>query len=151
MQRHVKRRQERRFSAMKLNLIAGKSTFIPIEFDTVTEGERVIARISSPFEIDGISFIRISSMAGNFKFTVVRDVNIDISAAFTTPGVVVIDLVQTLNGEIVRTWKIEPIVVKELGGKPVPVPAIENFRQELNTIKAAVLETLKLIKNIQGE
>ena len=84
---------------------------------------------------------------GNFKrkITTTLGEEIDISDCFLKAGKVEISVAMIINGESVKEWIVEPIIIKEIEHSFIAIPEIEDLKSRLNIIENAIREIAKII------
>ena len=72
---------------------------------------------------------------------------IDVSEHFTTAGEVNAAVSLSVRGNVARTWQIEPFCVRKIPNGFEAIPEIIEMREELETVKKALSELVKIIEN----
>ncbi len=72
---------------------------------------------------------------------------IDVSEMFTIPGEVKASLTLSVRGKPARRWQIEPFCVRQIDAGFVVIPEIIALKEEVATLKKAVIEINALIQN----
>ncbi len=72
---------------------------------------------------------------------------IDVSEMFTIPGEVKASLTLSVRGKPARRWQIEPFCVRQIDAGFVVIPEIVALKEEVATLKRAIIEINDLIQN----
>lgn len=72
---------------------------------------------------------------------------VDLSELFSRAGKVDIELSMLAGGEAVKTWRLEPILVKEIEHELRAIPEIDALNERIDTLEAALSELASLIKS----
>lgn len=68
---------------------------------------------------------------------------IDITDLCQTAGVVNMTAQIGYNGESLKVWQVEPLLVKEVDGGFVVTPEMESLKERLSTVEKAIVEIIK--------
>ena len=68
---------------------------------------------------------------------------VDITDLCQTAGVVNMTVQIGYNGESLKVWQVEPLLVKELDGGFVVTPEMESIRNRLSTLEKAIIEIIE--------
>ena len=88
--------------------------------------------------------VRNGSLKKSFK---PRGKSIDISEFCSHAGSVEIESSLTVNCEVVKTWRIEPLILCEIEHTFMAIPEIEAIKDEIALIKSAINDLVTLFKN----
>ena len=72
---------------------------------------------------------------------------IDVSEMFTIPGEVKASLTLSVRGKPARRWQIEPFCVRQIDAGFVVIPEIIALKEEVATLKRAIIEINALVQN----
>lgn len=75
----------------------------------------------------------------------VKDEPVDITEFFTEAGEVNACLSLAVRGEVARTWQIEPFCAREIPAGIEVVPEVEHLKEEVATLKRAIVELNTII------
>lgn len=127
---------------MKINVTLSAASFAAHnEIITVPEEKVEIAFSSSIYPVDGL--IINARKGGDLKRYRPIEGAVDITELCNSAGVVEITATLEARGEAAKVWQIEPLVVKELDGGFAVIPELVDLRQEIETIKQALVEITK--------
>ena len=111
------------------------------EIITNLEEKVEIAFSSSIYPLDALIIsVREGAQGKQYR---IKDGVVDITEFCQSAGLVEITAIYEVRGEAAKVWQIEPLVVKELDGGFVAVPELVAIRQEIETIKQALVEITK--------
>lgn len=129
---------------MKITLECKASSFVPLSV-SAGEGDEVKIEIVSSYELKKSGRVLVKN-AEKSALYVIGDNTIDISSFCEKAGKVEIEVVNTVDGEIVRRWTVEPLLVKNIDGEFRPIPQITAMEAEIALLKSAIKEITKIIK-----
>ncbi len=84
---------------------------------------------------------------GGEQYKTHGDKPIDVSAHFTKAGEVEIMVSLIARGDVVKTWAVEPFIVKEVDGTYKAIPEIENLKERVVLLEKASQELKTLINS----
>ena len=127
---------------MKIKVTLGAASFAAHnEIITVPE-EKVEIAFSSPiYPLD--SLIITARKGAEIKQYRLTDGVVDITELCKSAGLVEMTAILEARGNAAKVWQIEPLVVKELDGGFAVIPELVAMRQEIETIKKALVEITK--------
>lgn len=80
-----------------------------------------------------------------FSFKVTDNESIDISDLCKKAGTVTIIVSLVAHGEVLKTWNIEPIILKEIDHQIYATPEIDELKNKIARLEMAVQEVSKLV------
>lgn len=127
---------------MKIKVTLGAASFAAHnEIITVPE-EKVEIAFSSPiYPLD--SLIITTRKGAEIKQYRLNEGAVDITELCNSAGLVEMTAILEARGNAAKVWQIEPLVVKELDGGFAVIPELVAMRQEIETIKKALVEITK--------
>ena len=72
---------------------------------------------------------------------------IDLSDLCTSAGRIDIEVSLVVGAEVVKEWRVEPLLIKEIDHSFVPIPEFEHMREEIATMKGAIRELKTIVEN----
>lgn len=109
----------------------------------ITEDPLVVS-----FTCDFTNVKNIFVTVASDKRTVVLEASdgvVVIPKALKVAGVLNLTFKKIINGEVLHVWSIEPILLKDVGGKYTPIPQIIALEQKISALTEAVAELKKII------
>lgn len=127
---------------MKINLVLCAASFVSHnEIVTVPE-EKVEIAFSSPiYPLD--SLIITARKGAEMKQYRPTESVVDITEFCKSAGLVEMTAILEARGTAAKVWQIEPLVIKELDGSFAVIPELVAMRQDIETIKKALVEITK--------
>lgn len=127
---------------MKIKVTLGAASFAAHnEIITVPE-EKVEIAFSSPiYPLD--SLIITARKGAAIKQYRLTDGEVDITELCKSAGLIEMTAILEARGNAAKVWQIEPLVVKELDGGFAVIPELVAMRQDIETIKKALVEITK--------
>jgi hypothetical protein len=127
---------------MKINVTLGAANFAAHnEIITVPE-EKVEIAFSSPiYPLD--SLIITARKGAEIKQYRLTDGAVDITELCKSAGLIEMTAILEARGHAAKVWQIEPLVIKELDGGFAVIPELVAMRQDIETIKKALVEITK--------
>lgn len=123
---------------MEHKVLLGANQFVGIKDRFIAGDETIFAFESSEYALDEL---HATITDGAFaKRHTVRNKRFDISEYCKKANVLEIKVDLVFRGEIVKTWFLEPFVVRENGGGYVLIPEIALLRKEIRTMKKIIKE-----------
>lgn len=129
---------------MKITLECNASSFVPLSV-SAGEGDEVQIEIVSSYELKKSGRVIVKNNEKTARY-IIGENSIDISSFCEKSGKVEIEVVNTVDGEIVRRWTVEPLLVKNINGEFRPIPQITAMEAEIALLKSAIKEITKIIK-----
>lgn len=121
------------------------SNFVKLEAEKITCPEEVKLVFSSyKYSLKDIRVIVKKGDAEN-TYNLGTSKEIDISDLCKSAGKIEIEAQCYINGECVKAWRIESLVLTEIDGVFEAVPEIEHLQSELQTVKTAIKELIDII------
>lgn len=124
---------------MEIEICLGSASFASHQAIVTVPEEKVILAFSSlvyPTE-HLIVTVRKSESEKYFRC---KDGKVDITEFCDTAGLIEITAILETRGHSAKIWQIEPLIVKELFGSFDTIPELVAIRQELETVKKALIE-----------
>ena len=127
---------------MKIKVTLGAASFAAHnEIVTVPE-EKVEIAFSSPiYPLDNL--IITARKGAEIKQYRLTDGAVDITELCESAGLVEMTAILEARGNAAKVWQIEPLVIKELDGGFAVIPELVAMRQDIETIKKALVEITK--------
>lgn len=125
---------------MTIDINLKANPFIKMPCQLYTHEKEVILNITS--EIYSLNTLSVSLSDGKHSKTIIiHGEPLDITEFFRA-GKLDIQFTLIENGEKLKTWRVEPLYLKEIDEEILSVPAIDKMQEELEQTKAE-LEKLK--------
>lgn len=127
---------------MKVSVTLSAASFVAHNEIVTTPEEKVeLAFSSTIYPLDALIIsVREGAQGKQYR---IKDGVVDITEFCQSAGLVEITAIYEVRGEAAKVWQIEPLIVKELAGSFVAVPELVAIRQEIETIKQALVEISK--------
>lgn len=123
---------------MEFKVLLDTKEFVGIKERFNAKEELVFAFESSEYPLDEL---RVTITDGTFaKRRSVKDAKINITEYCKKACVLEIIVDLMLRGEVAKTWKLEPFVVREDFGAYELIPEIALLRKEIRTMKKVIKE-----------
>lgn len=123
---------------MECKVSLGANKFVSIKDRFEAGKETVLAFESSEY---ALGELHATITDGVFaKRHTVKDARLDISEYCKKVGVIEVKVDWVERGTIVKTWLLEPFVVRENGGGYELIPEIALLRREIRTMKKVIKE-----------
>lgn len=81
------------------------------------------------------------------QYKITPGTTIDVSDFFELPGEVRAAVTLSVRGKVVRTWQVEPFIVKGVPGGVEAIPAIVELTEHIKVLEKAVIELSKIIND----
>ena len=82
-----------------------------------------------------------------FRYKLTGDETVDVSDAFLFAGTAEIEISLIAKGEVVKTFRVPPFAVKEVGGTFSLLPEYEALKTEVATLRTAIADLAALVKD----
>lgn len=123
---------------MKCKVLLGANKFVGIKDRFIAGDETVLAFESSEYALDELHATITDGVFA--KRHIVRNARFDISEYCKKASVLEIKLDLVKGGAVVKSWLLEPLVVRENGGGYELIPEIALLRKEVRTMKRIIRE-----------
>lgn len=123
---------------MTIDFNLNSNPFIKMPCQLYAHEREVILNITS--EIYPLNTLSVSLNDGKHSKTIITHGEpLDITEFFRA-GKLDIQFTLIENGEKLKTWRVEPIYLKEIDGEISSVPAIDKLQEEVYTLRQALTE-----------
>jgi len=123
---------------MERKILLGANKFVGIKDRFIAGDETILAFESSEYALDEL---HVTITDGSFaKRHTVRNARFDISEYCKKASVLEIKVDLVRGGMVVKSWLLEPFVVRENGGTYELIPEIALLRKEIRTMKRIIKE-----------
>lgn len=130
---------------MECKVTLGANKFVGIKDRFIAGDETYLAFESSEYALDEL---HATITDGAFaKRHIVKGAKLDISEYCKKAGVIEIRVDLVARGAVLKTWLLEPFVVRENGGGYELIPEIALLRREIRTMKKIIKELNSKIKD----
>lgn len=123
---------------MECKILLGADKFVGIEDRFMAGDETILVFESSEYALDELRAIITDGAIA--KLHTVKDGRFDISEYCKKACVLEITLDLVMGGAVVKSWQLEPFVVRENGGGYVLIPEIALLREEIRMMKQIIKE-----------
>lgn len=123
---------------MTIDINLKANPFIKMPCQLYAHEQEVILSITS--EIYPLKTLSIDLSDGkNHKTVITHGEPVDITQYFRA-GKLDIQISLVEKGEKLKTWRVEPLYLKEIDGKILSVPQIDKMQEEIQTLRLALAE-----------
>jgi hypothetical protein len=123
---------------MECKVLLGADKFVGIKDRFMAGEETILAFESSEYALDELHATITDGVIA--KRHTVKNKRFDISEYCKKETVLEIKVDLVMSGKVVKTWLLEPLVVRENGGGYVLIPEIALLRKEIRTMKKIIKE-----------
>lgn len=96
----------------------------------------------------GVLHVKVSNGAQGKTYKLSERVPLDITEYCTHAGVVDITVALVIRGETVKTWRVEPLIIKEVEHTLAVIPEVEEMKAQLAEMQAQLAEMRKAFAEI---
>lgn len=113
--------------------------------------EKVYTICDEPLEIEieseeNIPLYAVCTIGNERSVIKVRDGKLTIPPSFLAPGILLFSIQQVKNGEVVKRWRAERLMLRRLTDKYEVIPELVLLQDEIATTKKALKELFRLVK-----
>lgn len=123
---------------MKIKLALERNKIVRIQGVTIAGEKNVITFESSAYNLDKLE-VTVSNGEKQKRYTV-KNKAIDITDLCQKACVIEFTVALIGNGKVVKTWDVEPLVVREVDGTFNLLPEITALREDMALLKRIVIE-----------
>ena len=89
---------------------------------------------------------KVISEETTISFKAAADEKIDISEICKKAGTVTIIVSLVAHGEVLKTWNVEPIILKEVDHQIHATPELDELKNKISRLELAIQEIKKLVE-----
>lgn len=130
---------------MEIKLALERDRIVRIQGVTIAGEKNVITFESSAYSLDKLEVI--ASNGEKQKTYTVKNKAIDITDLCDKACVIEFAIALIVKGKAVKTWEVEPLVVREVDGTFKMLPEITALREDMALLKRIVIELNRKIND----